>query len=105
MNVALPELDGRIITVPVSFKEAVAQDASAVGELRRYAPDTEQVNSLAGLAARYARLRHTPPSERKIAIVLSNYPTKAARLGNAVGLDTPHPPLICSTPCKPTDTP
>ncbi len=89
MNVALPELDGRIITVPVSFKEAVEQDASAVGELRRYAPDTEQVDSLAALAARYARLRHTPPSERKIAIVLSNYPTKAARLGNAVGLDTP----------------
>ena len=49
----------------------------------------EQTESVASLAARYARLAHTPVSERKVAIVLSNYPTKAARLGNAVGLDTP----------------
>ena len=30
-----------------------------------------------------------PPAERKIAIVLSAYPTKHSRIGNAVGLDTP----------------
>ena len=89
MNVALPELDGRIITVPVSFKESVSQDVAAGGELRRYVPDSEQTEAVASLAARYARLSHTPASERKIAIVLSNYPTKASRLGNAVGLDTP----------------
>ena len=89
MNVALPELDGRIITVPVSFKEAVSQNGVGGGELRRYVPNTEQTEAVASLAARYARMAHTPASERKIAIVLSNYPTKASRLGNAVGLDTP----------------
>ena len=90
MNVALPELDGRIITVPVSFKEAVSQNgAAAGGELRRYIPNIEQTEAVASLAARYARMARTPASERKIAIVLSNYPTKASRLGNAVGLDTP----------------
>ena len=96
MNVALPELDGRIITVPVSFKEAVsssdnlgADEGALGGELRRYVPNIEQTESVAGLAARFARLGHTPVSDRKIAIVLSNYPTKASRLGNAVGLDTP----------------
>ena len=90
MNVALPELDGRIITVPVSFKETVSQNgATSGGELRRYVPNMEQTEAVASLAARYARLAHTPASERKIAIVLSNYPTKASRLGNAVGLDTP----------------
>ena len=88
MNVALPELDGRIITVPVSFKEAV-QNGGTGADLRRYVPDIEQIESVASLAARYARLTRTPASERKVAIVLSNYPTKAARLGNAVGLDTP----------------
>ncbi len=88
MNVALPELDGRIITVPVSFKEA-SRNVSTGGDLRRYVPNMEQTESVASLAARYARLSHTPISERKVAIVLSNYPTKAARLGNAVGLDTP----------------
>ena len=89
MNVALPELDGRIITVPVSFKEAVSQDGAGSGELRRYAPNVERIESVAALAARYAKLRRTPLSERRVAIVLSNYPTKASRLGNAVGLDTP----------------
>ena len=89
MNVALPELDGRIITVPVSFKESVSQNGATGGELRRYVPDSDQTEAVASLAARYARLAHTPPAERKIAIVLSNYPTKASRLGNAVGLDTP----------------
>ncbi len=90
MNVALPELDGRIITVPVSFKEAVSHNGTATGgELRRYVPNIEQTEAVASLAARYARMAHKPESERKIAIVLSNYPTKASRLGNAVGLDTP----------------
>ena len=89
MNVALPELDGRIITVPVSFKETVSQNGAGSGELRRYIPNIERTESVAALAARYASLRRTPVSERRIAIVLSNYPTKASRLGNAVGLDTP----------------
>ena len=97
MNVALPELDGRVITVPVSFKESFSSQVSGVrcqgkvggGELRRYVPDLGQVEAVCSLAARYARMARTPVSERKIAIVLSNYPTKAARLGNAVGLDTP----------------
>ena len=89
MNVALPELDGRIITVPVSFKESVSQNGATGGELRRYVPDSDQTEAVASLAARYARMAHTLPSDRKIAIVLSNYPTKASRLGNAVGLDTP----------------
>ncbi len=89
MNVALPELDGRIITVPVSFKESVSQNGAGTGVLRRYVPNIERTESVAALAARYAKLRGTPPAERRIAIVLSNYPTKASRLGNAVGLDTP----------------
>ena len=85
MNVALPELDGRIITVPVSFKEASSQNGTGSGELRRYVPNIERTESVAALAARYARLRGTPVAERRVAIVLSNYPTKASRLGNAVG--------------------
>ncbi len=38
---------------------------------------------------RHARLRATPVAERKLAVVLSAYPTKHSRVGNAVGLDTP----------------
>ena len=36
-----------------------------------------------------ARLRSVPNAEKRIALVLSSYPTKHSRVGNAVGLDTP----------------
>ncbi|MPY83772.1 MAG: cobaltochelatase subunit CobN [Actinophytocola sp.] len=82
-QVAVPEFDGRIITVPFSFKETDDDG------LPRYVPDPERAGRVAGIALGYARLRHTPPAERKVALVLSAYPTKHSRVGNAVGLDTP----------------
>ena len=82
-QVAVPEFDGRIITVPFSFKETDADG------LPHYVPDLERCRRVAEIAINYARLRHIPPSKRKIAIVLSAYPTKHSRIGNAVGLDTP----------------
>ncbi len=82
-QVAVPEFDGRIITVPFSFKETDADG------LPHYAPDHERCRRVAEIAVNHARLRHIPPAERKVAIVLSAYPTKHSRIGNAVGLDTP----------------
>lgn len=82
-QVAVPEFDGRIITVAFSFKE-LDDDG-----LPRYVPDPERCARVAGLAVNHARLRLIPPAERRIAIVMSAYPTKHARIGNAVGLDTP----------------
>ncbi|WP_282203476.1 cobaltochelatase subunit CobN [Kitasatospora fiedleri] len=82
-QVAVPEFDGRLITVPFSFKE-VDEDGLTV-----YAADPERAARVAGIAVRHALLRHTPAAERRLALVLSAYPTKHARVGNAVGLDTP----------------
>ncbi|WP_280331877.1 cobaltochelatase subunit CobN [Nocardia wallacei] len=82
-QVAVPEFDGRIITVPFSFKEFDADGLAA------YVPDPERAARVAGIAVRHARLRHIPPGQRRIALMLSAYPTKHARIGNAVGLDTP----------------
>ncbi|GAB49523.1 cobaltochelatase subunit CobN [Mobilicoccus pelagius] len=82
-QVAVPEFDGRIISVPFSFKEIDADG------LPHYVPDPERAARVAGIAVSYGRLRSTPPAERRLAIVLSAYPTKHARIGNAVGLDTP----------------
>ena len=82
-QVAVPEFDGRIITVPFSFKEI--DDEGLIS----YVPDPERCARVAGLAVRHARLRAIPPADKRIAIVLSAYPTKHARIGNAVGLDTP----------------
>ncbi len=89
MNVAMPEFDGRIIGVPISFKEEAAEDARLGARLMRYAPAADRIDFLARLAANWARLGRTPSAERRVALILSNYPTKNARIGNAVGLDTP----------------
>ncbi|GAA0588386.1 cobaltochelatase subunit CobN [Paractinoplanes ferrugineus] len=82
-QVAIPEFDGRIITVPFSFKE-IDPDGLSV-----YVADEERAARVAGIAVAHARLRHIPPAERKIVLMLSAYPTKHSRIGNAVGLDTP----------------
>ena len=82
-QVAVPEFDGRIITVPFSFKETNADG------LPTYVADHERCRRVAEIALNHARLRHIPAAQRRIAIVLSAYPTKHSRIGNAVGLDTP----------------
>ena len=78
MHVALPECDGRMICVPVSFKEN-----------HRYVPDLERLGRVAGLARRLAALQGKSNAEKRIGIVLSNAGGKAQRIGGAVGLDTP----------------
>jgi len=83
MQVAIPEFDGRLISVPFSFKEE-GPDGIPV-----YVGDAERATRVAGIAVRHARLRHTSNAEKRVALVLSSYPTKHARVGNAVGLDTP----------------
>ncbi|NLU67746.1 cobaltochelatase subunit CobN [Streptomyces sp. HNM0574] len=82
-QVAVPEFDGRLITVPFSFKE-IDEDG-----LPAYVPDAERAARVAGTAVRHARLRHRANADKRIALVLSAYPTKHSRIGNAVGLDTP----------------
>ncbi|MCZ2813625.1 cobaltochelatase subunit CobN [Modestobacter sp. VKM Ac-2979] len=82
-QVAIPEFDGRIISVPFSFKEVDEEG------LTSYVPDPERAARVAGTAVAHARLRHTAPADRKVVVMLSAYPTKHARIGNAVGLDTP----------------
>ncbi len=83
INVAIPELDGRIITVPVSFK-----DRSAEGE-GLYRAHPERMARVAGLAAAHSRLRRLPRKDVRVAFVLTNSSSKAAKVGNAVGLDAP----------------
>ncbi len=91
MNVALPEFDGRIITVPISFKESTSADKQprTATELIHYAPAADRIARVTGLALRFAQLRHKPRSEKRIAFILTNSPGKAAKIGNAVGLDAP----------------
>ena len=89
MSVAIPEFDGRIVGPPFSFKEVVddGDDLGVPVVAYRTAPD--RVERVAGLALRLAALRHRANADKRVALVLSAYPTKRSRLGNAVGLDTP----------------
>jgi len=82
-QIAIPEFDGRIITAPFSFKE-IDEDG-----LPRYVADPERCARVAGIAVNHARLRRIPNAEKRVALMLSAYPTKHSRVGNAVGLDTP----------------
>ncbi|WP_028810155.1 cobaltochelatase subunit CobN [Streptomyces sp. 351MFTsu5.1] len=83
MQVAIPEFDGRLITVPFSFKEQGPDDVPV------YVADPERAARVAGIAVRHAKLRHKPNAEKRLALVFTAYPTKHSRVGNAVGLDTP----------------
>jgi cobaltochelatase CobN len=89
LGVAIPEFDGRVIGPAFAFKEVVddGDDLGVAVSAHRAVPD--RVERVAGLAVRLARLRTTPPSRKRVAVVLSAYPTKRSRIGNAVGLDTP----------------
>jgi len=83
VNVAIPEFDGRIITVPLSFKERNA------GIDNLYVGHEERVHRIAGIALRLAALRRTPNREKRVAFVLTNSAAKASQIGGAVGLDSP----------------
>ncbi|MET8783164.1 cobaltochelatase subunit CobN [Streptomyces sp. NPDC004589] len=83
MQVAIPEFDGRLVTVPFSFKEQGPDDVPV------YVADPERSARVAGIAVRHALLKHKPNAEKRLALVFTAYPTKHSRVGNAVGLDTP----------------
>jgi cobaltochelatase CobN len=89
MQVALPELDGRITTRIGAFKETEAASSGLASALQRYRPDPERLAWIAQLCANWVALRQTPAQLRNVALVLANYPTRNSRLANGVGLDTP----------------
>jgi len=94
LQVALPELDGRLTTRIGAFKEVLTEaEETALATLgtvlHRYQPDRERLAWIAELAERWITLQQTPAERRHVALVLANYPTRNSRLANGVGLDTP----------------
>lgn len=86
MNVVLPEFNGRIITVPISFKAEAGHGTNRPAD---YVPVADRVERVAGLAARFARLKRTDNADKRIAFIFTNSNSKASQIGNAVGLDAP----------------
>ncbi|MGU3492481.1 cobaltochelatase subunit CobN [Xanthobacteraceae bacterium A53D] len=89
MHVVLPELDGRVLTGAISFKTLDATDDSLAFASARNAPYADGITHAAGRAAALIRLARTPRTERKLTIVMPDYPGVPGRTGYAVGLDVP----------------
>ena len=89
MNVALPEVDGRILARALSFKAEERFDALTECPIAANVPRRDRVAFTADLARAWIDLAGTPSGERRVAIVLANYPNRDGRIGNGVGLDTP----------------
>ena len=82
MMVAIPELDGA--TGPLVF--GGRSNAALPERARDMQPQTERIEVLAERVERLVRLRHTPRSQRKIAMVLFNFPPNAGNTGTAAYL-------------------
>ena len=89
MHVALPEIDGRILSRAISFKTANPRDASTEFGAVVHRPLADRVAFVAEIAASWTRLKRTAPAKKRLACVLPDYPARGGRTGYAVGLDTP----------------
>jgi len=89
MHVALPEIDGRILTRAISFKAASPRNALTEFGAIAHRPLVDRVAFVAELARRWANLRRKAPWDKRLACVLPDYPARGGRTGYAVGLDTP----------------
>ncbi len=89
MSVALPEIDGRILSRAVSFKAPLGRDPETEVDLVGYRPVIDRIAYVADFARNWARLREKPAAERRVALILANYPGRDGQIGNGVGLDTP----------------
>jgi len=89
MHVVMPELDGRILAGALSFKAESPLDDALGFRASLNMPEPDRVDTVADRVASFVRLQRTPAADRKIAIILPDYPGAAGRTGYAVGLDVP----------------
>jgi cobaltochelatase CobN len=89
MHIALPEVDGRLSTRAVAFKAAARFDERTQCSIVVPKVLQDRISFVSQLAANWSKLGRTPAAERRVALVLANYPNKDGRIGNGVGLDTP----------------
>jgi magnesium chelatase subunit H len=81
LQVAIPEIDGAIGPVVFGGKGTASSEGITPSE-----PIAGRVALLAARVARLVRLRRTPRADRKVAIVLFNFPPNAGNTGSAAYL-------------------
>ncbi len=105
MNVALPEVDGRVLSRAVSFKADAGFDDLTQTNITAYQSVPDRIEFVADLAANWTSLRRAKREDRQIALILANYPNRNGRIGNGVGLDTPAGVIEVLTAMKATGYP
>ena len=89
MHIVLPELDGRIAAGAISFKRLAEPDAPLGVRSQVNAAEPDRIEAVAGRVAAWLELQATTKAERRIAIIVPDYPAATGRAGYAVGLDVP----------------
>ena len=89
MHVVLPELDGRILQGAVAFKGPLPIQEGLCFSAVASVPEADRIEMLADRIAALVRLRSTARAERRLAVLLPDYPGASGRAGYAVGLDVP----------------
>ena len=89
MHIVLPELDGRVLAGAIAFKEALPTQGGLAFAALANRPEPDRIAAVADRVAALVRLQRTPRSERRIAVLMPDYPGQPGRTAYAVGLDVP----------------
>ena len=89
MHIVLPELDGRILAGTIAFKDPLPIEDGLAFTALASRPEADRVAMVADRVAALARLRALPRHERRVAVLMPDYPGAPGRTGYAVGLDVP----------------
>jgi len=89
MHVVLPELDGRVLTGVVAFKDALARSEELAFTALASRVEPDRIAIAADRIAAWVRLAWLPRRNRRVAILMPDYPGAKDRAGYAVGLDVP----------------
>ncbi len=93
LQIALPEIDGRITTKPCGFREVIDNNHHLSTTITSLQPFSEGLEWIANHTKAWLKLQTTEPKHKRISLILANYPISNARIANGVGLDTPESTL------------
>jgi cobaltochelatase CobN len=88
-SIVMPEFDGLLITVPIAAMSYSNTQFSMGTNVIHYEPIPDRIQKVVSLSVKWAKLRHTLNSEKKVAIIFHNYPPRNDTIGQALGLDAP----------------
>ncbi|MCW4018158.1 MAG: cobaltochelatase subunit CobN [Candidatus Bathyarchaeota archaeon] len=87
-NVTMSEFDGALITVPIAAMDFSQTIPSTGTRIIKFDPISERITKLASLSIKWGKLRHMANKDKKVAIILHNYPPRNDTIGHAFGLDS-----------------